>query len=91
MILWLSSVCRGLVVQRLIALFDCSWAVWRGFESEDSGFSYLRGVCEACARGSSLASLRAGVTVVSLPRRLACDRVLFAETPAGSFLSLIHI
>ena len=26
MILWLSSVRRGLVVQRLIALFDSSWA-----------------------------------------------------------------
>ena len=49
--------CLGSVVRRLLALFDCSWAVWRGFESEDSGFSYLRCLRGARARFSS-ASLR---------------------------------
>ena len=44
MVFWLSSVRRGSVVQRLVALFDSSWAVWRGFASEDSGFSYSFGV-----------------------------------------------
>ena len=61
----LSCVRRGLVVRGLLALFDCSWAVWRGFESEDSEISHseLGGPRPAASREGAWFSVAAVVTL----------------------------